>query len=58
MTSEWKCVALGKRFCLCFNGRRKAIDSIKINKDQISGRPPENSDCMKKETKNKTGSEC
>lgn len=24
-------ITLGKRFCFCFHGRRKAMDTIKIN---------------------------
>jgi hypothetical protein len=34
--SEWKeenVLHLGERFCLCFNGKRKAMNNTKINKD-------------------------
>lgn len=38
-TSEWKeGHTFGEEFCLCFDRRRKAIDSIQINKRFGQGR--------------------
>lgn len=31
----WICIRLQKRFCLCLHRRKKAVDTIKVDKDWI-----------------------